>query len=256
MPPILKRLAAILLLSIAALPVQAGTTTVAVAANFTAAAKDIERAFEAASGYDLVLSFGSTGKLYAQIIKGAPFDAFLSADQMRPEKLEQERRGVADTRFTYALGQIVLWSSKTGVDPQALLTAGTYNKLAIANPKTAPYGVAALQALQNLELLKGAKTKLVRGDSIAQTHQFVSTGAADLGFIAQAQVALDVGGSTWPVAPDLYQPIAQQAILLPRGQDNAATRAFLTFLKTPEALDIIRMYGYGVAPSARPGAES
>jgi molybdate transport system substrate-binding protein len=222
------------------------TTTVAVAANFTAAAKDIEKAFEAATGHDLVLSFGSTGKLYAQIIKGAPFDAFLAADATRPMKLETDGQAVVNTRFTYALGQIVLWSPKDGVDVRSLLFAGDYNKLAIANPKTAPYGAAAVQALEKLNLLEMAQGKLVQGDSIAQTHQFVSTGAADLGFVAMAQVALDGSGSKWAVPADLYAPIAQQAILLNKGANNAATVAFLDFLKSSDALTIIKSYGYGV----------
>lgn len=225
---------------------QAETTNVAVAANFTAAAKDIEKTFETATGHDLVLSFGSTGKLYAQIIKGAPFDAFLAADATRPMKLETDGQAVADTRFTYAFGQIVVWSPKDGVDVHSRLSAGNYNKLAIANPKTAPYGAAAVQALEKLNLLEMAQGKLVQGDSIAQTHQFVSTGAADLGFVALAQVALDGSGSKWAVPADLYAPIAQQAILLNKGANNAATVAFLAFLKSPEALAIIKSYGYGV----------
>lgn len=229
-----------------ALSAQADTTNVAVAANFTAAAKDIEQAFKTATGHEVVLSFGSTGKLYAQIIKGAPFDAFLAADAARPTKLETDGQAVAGTRFTYAFGQIVVWSPKDGVDVHTQLSAGDYNKLAIANPKTAPYGAAAMQALEKLNLLDMARDKLVQGDSIAQTHQFVSTGAADLGFVALAQVALDGSGSKWVVPADLYDPIAQQAILLNKGANNPATVAFLDFLKSPEALTIIKTYGYGV----------
>jgi molybdate transport system substrate-binding protein len=226
--------------------VHAESTNVAVAANFTAAAKDIEKAFKTSTGHDVVLSFGSTGKLYAQIINGAPFDAFLAADAARPSKLETDTQAVAGTRFTYAYGQIVLWSAKQNVDVHNLLLAGDYNKLAIANPKTAPYGAAALQALEKLNFMEKAQEKLVQGDSIAQTHQFVSTGAADLGFIAMAQLAQDGSGSKWIVPSDLYDPIAQQAILLNKGANNVATVAFLDFLKSPEALTIIKSYGYGV----------
>ncbi|OEJ66942.1 molybdate ABC transporter substrate-binding protein [Magnetovibrio blakemorei] len=229
-----------------ALSAHADTTNVAVAANFTAAAKDIEKAFKSATGHDVVLSFGSTGKLYAQIIKGAPFDAILAADAARPIKLEADGQAVANTRFTFAFGQIVLWSPQDGVDVRSLLSTGNYNKLAIANPKTAPYGAAAQEALEKMNLMKMAQGKLVQGDSIAQTHQFVSTGAADLGFVALAQVALDGSGSKWAVPSDLYAPIAQQAILLNKGTNNPATIAFLDFLKSSEAITIIKSYGYGV----------
>lgn len=222
------------------------TTNVAVAANFTAAAKAIQQDFEFATGHKLVLSFGSTGKLYAQIIKGAPFDAFLAADALRPQTLEQDGQAVQGSRFTYALGQIALWSPKGGLDVKDMLQTGHFNKLAIANPQTAPYGVAALQTLEALGLSTVTEDKLVKGDSIAQTRQFASTGAADLGFVALAQVALDTSGSLWVVPDALHAPIEQQAVLLNKGADNPATIAFMAYMKTKNTLKIIKSFGYGV----------
>jgi len=228
-------------------PVWAEAVNVAAAANFTAAAKYIEEAFEAATGHDVVFSFGSTGKFYSLIVNGAPFDAFLAADAVLPEMLEGEGHAMAGTRFTYALGTLVLWSPRPGQDLKARLLAGSYEKLAIANPKTAPYGAAAVQALEAMGLSRDASDKLVQGDSVAQTRQFVASGAADLGFVALAQVVLDPSGSTWFVEEDLYDPIAQQAVLLIEGADNAAALAFLEFLKGPQAVEIIRSFGYGTA---------
>jgi len=228
-------------------PAQAETVNVAAAANFTAAANDIEEAFEAATSHDVVFSFGSTGKLYSLIVNGAPFDAFLAADAVLPERLEGEGHAIAGTRFTYALGTLVLWSPRPGQDLKARLLAGSYERLAIANPKTAPYGAAAAQALEAMGLTQDASDKLVQGDSVAQTQQFVGSGAADLGFVALAQVVLDPSGSTWLVDEGLYDTIAQQAVLLVQGADNAAALAFLKFLKGPRAVEIIRSYGYGTA---------
>lgn len=230
---------------LAAGPAAADTVSVAVAANFTAAMKEIARAFAAETGHTVEPSFGSTGKLYAQIIKGAPYQAFLAADVARPEKLETEGHAVAGSRFTYALGKLVLWSASEDMVPAdgaALLAQGNYARLAIANPKTAPYGAAAVDVLKNLGIYDRVADRLVRGDSITQTWQFVASKAAAVGFIALAQIALDDRGSRWLVPQDLYPPIAQQAVLI---QDDPTARAFLDFLKSDIAVDIIHRYGYG-----------
>ena len=223
---------------------QADKVHVAVAANFTAAMKEIVADFEKASGHDAVVSFGSTGKLYAQIIHGAPFEVFLAADQRRPQLLEE--KNAASGRFTYAIGKLVLWSSDAN---QALgeqtLRDGDFNKLAIANPKTAPYGVAAVEIMRNLGLYGTLGSKLVQGESIAQTHQFVATGNAEFGFVALAQVALNAGGSRWPIPDKLYTPIRQDAVLLDKGKENPAARALLDYLRSDAAQMVIRKYGYG-----------
>lgn len=221
---------------------QAAETKVAVAANFTAPAKEIAALFEKASGHKAVLAFGSTGKLYTQILNGAPFEAFLAADAAHPEKAEAVGLAVAGSRFTYAVGRLALWTAKPS-PPEAMLKAGAFAKLAIANPRTAPYGAAALEVLDKLGLKAAAEPRLVYGDNIAQTHQFAATGAADLAFVALAQVTLDGGGSTWVVPEALYSPIRQQALLLK--ESGEAAQAFLAFLKSPEALAILAKYGYG-----------
>ncbi|QEP44995.1 molybdate ABC transporter substrate-binding protein [Ectothiorhodospiraceae bacterium BW-2] len=238
----LRSLSALALLIVTALA-QADEVRVAVAANFTAAMREIASAFEQSSGHQTVISYGSTGKLYAQIIHGAPFDLFLAADQVRPEKLEGNQQ--ASGRFTYAIGKLVLWSSdaKRQIDAEALKKAD-FSHLALANPKTAPYGVAAMEVMQNLGIYPQLQRKLVTGDSIAQTHQFVSTGNAQLGFIALAQIVLDSSGSRWLVPDGLYTPIRQDAVLLTRGNDNRAARALIDYLQSDTARTIIRKYGY------------
>jgi molybdate transport system substrate-binding protein len=236
-------------LAVAAAPrAHAGETLVAVAANFTAAAQEIGAAFTEATGHDVRFSFGSTGKLYAQISHGAPFDAFLAADAARPEKAEAEGLAVPGSRFTYALGRIVLFSA----DPDLVDKAGAvlkdpeaFDKLAIANPVTAPYGAAAVEALTALAVHDAITPKLVQGDSIAQTLQFVTTGNAQLGFVALSQVAGHDDGSRWLVPQDLYAPIRQDAVLLTPGTDNAAALAFLDFLRGPNAAAVMDRYGYG-----------
>ena len=223
---------------------QADEVRVAVAANFTAAMKEIVANFEKAHGHHAVVSFGSTGKLYTQIKHGAPFEVFLAADQQRPKLLEEEN--AASRRFTYAIGKLVLWSSNpkqpTG---EPALRDGDFNKLAIANPKTAPYGAAAVEVMQNLGLYETLKPKLVIGDSITQAYQFVATGNAKLGFVALAQIALDDSGSRWQVPDKLYTPIRQDAVLLNKGKDNLAAQALLDYLRSDAAQAVIRKYGYG-----------
>lgn len=226
----------------------AGEVKVAVAANFTEPAKVIAERFKARTGHDAILSFGSSGQIYAQIANGAPFEVFLSADRERPEKAEAEGLAVGGSRFTYALGRLVLFSRTPGlVDGRgAVLKSGRFQKLAIADPKVAPYGVAALETMKRLGAYDALQPKLVQGTSIAQAYQFVDTGAAELGFVALSQVVAVKGGSRWLVPAADHAPIDQQAVLLKAGAGDPAAQAFMTFLKGPEARKIIKTYGYEV----------
>jgi molybdate transport system substrate-binding protein len=229
-------------------PAAAAETQVAVAANFTEPAKEIASAFRAATGHTAVLSFGSSGQFYAQMAHGARYEVFLSADAERPLKAEQDGLGVAGTRFTYAIGRLVLYSKTPGLvdGAGAVLKAGRFNKLSIADPTAAPYGVAAVQTMRKLGVYGALRPKIVLGGSITQAYQFVETGAAELGFVAYSQVIDVPGGSRWLVPVADHAPIDQQAILLQPGRDSAAARAFLVFLKGPAAAAIIRKYGYEV----------
>jgi molybdate transport system substrate-binding protein len=232
---------------LAAAPASAGEAQVAVAANFTAPAKEIAQAFEQASGGDRVrLSFGSSGQFYSQIAHGAPFEVFLSADAERPAKAEAAGLGVKGSRFTYAVGQLVLYSTTPGlVDPEgAVLKSGRFAKIAIADPAAAPYGAAAVETMRKLGVYDRLRPKIVQGANITQAYQFTATGAAELGFVALSQVADRPGGSRWIVPAADHAPIAQQAILLKPGEGDPAARAFLAFLKGPRARAIIRRYGY------------
>ncbi|ARP86817.1 molybdate ABC transporter substrate-binding protein [Bordetella genomosp. 9] len=227
----------------------AGQVQVAVAANFTAPMKAIAAAFQAKTGDTVVASYGATGQFYAQIRNGAPFDAFLAADDTTPARLEKENRAVAGSRFTYATGALALWSAKEGyVDADgAVLKRNDYAHLAIADPKTAPYGLAAVQTLENLGLMDAVKPRIVQGQNITQAQQFVGTGNAELGFVALSQVYKNgklTGGSAWIVPASLHAPIRQDAVILERGKDNPAARALMDFLRGPEAAAIIRAYGY------------
>lgn len=223
----------------------AGTTQVAVAANFTDAAKAIGAAFTAETGHEAVFSFGSTGQLYTQITQGAPFDALLSADDIRPAKAVADGLGEAGTVFTYAIGQLALWSAEPGlVDGPEALQDPDLTRIAIANPKTAPYGAAAVQAMQKLGVYDSLLPKIVQGDSITQTFQFVATRNAEIGFVALSQVVGRTDGSLWLVDPSLYDPIRQDAVLLGHGAGNPAARAFLDFLKGETASGIIAGFGY------------
>ena len=223
----------------------AGTTQVAVAANFTDAAKAIGAAFTAETGHEAVFSFGSTGQLYTQITQGAPFDALLSADDIRPAKAVADGLGEAGSVFTYAIGQLALWSAEPGlVDGPEALQDPDLTRIAIANPKTAPYGAAAVQAMQKLGVYDSLLPKIVQGDSITQTFQFVATGNAEIGFVALSQVVGRTDGSLWLVDPSLYDPIRQDAVLLGHGAGNPAARAFLDFLKGETASGIIAGFGY------------
>lgn len=223
----------------------AAQTNVAVAANFTDAAKEIAAAFKQKTGHDAVLSFGSSGQLYNQITQDAPFQIMLSADDERPKKLVQDGLGVADSVFTYAIGKLVLWSKSPDlVKGEATLKDNKFTKLSIANPTAAPYGAAAIETLKALKIYETLEPKIVQGNSIAQAFQFIDTGNAELGFIALSQLAGNTGGSRWMVPQDLYTPIRQDAVLLKKGASNEAATGFMTFLKGPEARAIIEKYGY------------
>ena len=239
-----------LALLISLTPAHAGQAHIAVAANFTATLNALVKQFEAGSEHRILISSGSTGKLYAQIKNGAPFDILLAADSERPQLLEQEKLAVPGSRFTYAAGRLVLWSLQAAlVDQQgAALTQMRFKHLAIANPKTAPYGVAAREALEKMGLWQQVQPRLVQGEDIGQTFQFVASGNAELGLVALAQAKSAQQGAYWVVPPAYYQPIAQQAVLLEKARDNAAARDFLAFLKTPAAGLIIERFGYARIP--------
>jgi molybdate transport system substrate-binding protein len=234
---------------VAASTVHAGEVQVAVAANFTAPMQQIAAAFERDTGHRVRLSFGATGKFYAQVAHGAPFELLLAADDATPARLEHERLAVPGTRFTYATGRLVLWSAKAdAVDAQGrVLSSGTFTHLAIANPKTAPYGAAAVEVLRKLNLYDKLQPTLVQGESVAQTLQFVSSGNAELGFVALSQVWRDgklTSGSGWTVPATLHAPIRQDAVLLTRGAANPAALALAGYLRSDRATTIIRAYGY------------
>ncbi len=230
---------------------QADVVHVAVAANFTAPAKALAEILRKSTGHEAKLSFGATGAFYTQIKQGAPFDVLLAADDERPLRLEQEGDSVPGSRFTYAIGQLALWSAKPGLvdDQGAVLKGGAFNKLAIANPKLAPYGAAAVQTLDKLGLAAALQAKLVVGESIGQTYNFIATGNADLGFVALAQV-LEGGklksGSMWVVPAQDHAPIVQDAVMLKRAASNPAAQAWMTLLKSPNTQALIRSYGYAV----------
>jgi molybdate transport system substrate-binding protein len=222
---------------------------VAVAANFTAPIKAIAADFEKDTGHKLVTSFGATGQFYTQIKNGAPFEVFLAADDTTPAKLESENEIVNGSRFTYAVGTLALWSAKDGYvdDKGEVLKSGKFEHLSIANPKAAPYGLAATQTLDKLGLTDATHSKIVEGQSIAQAYQFVQTGNAELGFVALSQVFKDgklTGGSAWIVPANLHEPIKQDAVILNKGKDNAAAKALMDYLKGPKAAAIIKSFGY------------
>jgi molybdate transport system substrate-binding protein len=229
-------------------PALADEVNVAVAANFTAPMQKIAAEFEKDTGHKALLAFGSSGKFYAQIKNGAPFQMFLSADDETPAKLEQEGLAMPGSRFSYAIGTLVLWSGKPGyVDAGGeVLKRGQFNKLALANPKLAPYGAAAVETLAALGLRTALEPKFVLGENIAQTWQFVATGNAELGFVALSQVMKDgklSSGSAWIVPARLHAPIRQDAVILSSGKGNAAA-ALAKYLKGDKAKDIIKSYGY------------
>lgn len=228
---------------------QAEELQVAAASNFTGPMKAIAAEFKKDTGHNIQLTFGSSGKFYAQIRNGGPFHVFLSADDVTPKKLEKEGLTVSGTRTTYAIGTLVLWSAKTSlVDPEAaVLTKGKFTHLAIANPKLAPYGAAALETLDKLGRTTELQPKLIYGENIAQTYQFVASGNAELGFVALSQIMKQgriEQGSAWIVPDHLYSPIRQDAVMLANGRGNPAAEALLRYLKTQKAAAIIRSFGY------------
>lgn len=230
---------------------RADEVQVAVAANFTAPMQRLAADFAAATGHEAELSFGATGKFYTQIKNGAPFGVLLAADDTTPAKLEKEGAAVAGTRRTYAIGKLVLWSAKPGVvDPKGdVLKSGQFKHIALANPETAPYGAAAIQVLTKLQLLDVLRPRFVQGENIAQAHQFVATGNAELGFVALSQVIKDgkvSDGSAWLVPTDLHDPIRQDAVLLNAGKNNPAAAALLEYLKGDKAKAVILSYGYSL----------
>lgn len=241
--------AAIVVLSAMALAgagaAHAGDTNVAVAANFTEPAKEIAQRFASKTRHRAALSFGATGQFYTQITQAAPFQVFLSADQATPKKLVDDGFAVADSLFTYAIGKLVLFSANAAlVTGEQTLRDAQFNKIAIADPATAPYGAAAVAAMKALGVYDALAGRIVQGSNIAQAYQFVDTGNAELGFVALSQVIGRPGGSRWVVPANLYSAIRQDAVLLRSGADNEAAEAFLEFMKGAEAAKVIEKYGY------------
>lgn len=243
---------ALVLVCVSAPTVNGADALVAVAANFSEVMERLEAGFEAAGEHTLTVSTGSTGKLYAQIRNGAPFDILLAADQRRPKLLEEELRAVNGSRFTYAMGRLALWSpdaERVCADGPATLRGGAFRNIAMANPDLAPYGSAAKETLEALGLFGSLRSRVVMGENIGQAHALVATGNADLGFVALSYVVSPrnkQAGSRWDVPQDLHTPIRQDAVLLERGAGNPAAVAFLAYLKTDAARAVIRRYGYGV----------
>jgi molybdate transport system substrate-binding protein len=233
------------------LPVFAGEINAAVASNFSAPMRQIVELYQEESGDTVKLSFGSTGKFYAQIREGAPFDVFVAADTATPQRLEDEGLAVGGSRFVYAQGKLALWSAQPGYvdDKGAVLRKGDYTRLGIADPKLAPYGMAAKQTLEKLAMWNSIRNRLVMGENITQAYQFAATGNAELAFVALSQVMRDgkvSAGSWWLVPADMYQPIRQSAVLLAGAKNKAAAKSFLAFLKSAKAAAVIRSYGYAL----------
>ncbi|MFZ2306615.1 MAG: molybdate ABC transporter substrate-binding protein [Rhodoferax sp.] len=234
----------------AASSVRADEISVAVAANFTAPMQAIAAGFEKETGHKVLAAYGATGKFYAQIRNGAPFEVLLTADEETPARLIKENAAVAGSQFTYAIGKLVLWSAKPAIvdGAGAVLKAGGFNHLAIANPKLAPYGAAAVEVMKGLGVYASVQPKIVTGESIAQTHQFISTGNALLGFVALSQVLKDgkIDGSSWIVPATLYAPIRQDAVILEKGKGKPAAEALMKYLKSDKARAIIQSFGYAL----------
>ena len=247
MPKLIAAIATALLSMI--LPAWAAEVSVAVAANFTAPMQRIAQAFEQETGHKALLAFGATGNFYAQIRNGAPFQVLLAADDETPLRLERDGVTVAGSRFTYATGRLVLWSNQPGLvdDKGEVLRTGSFQRIAIANPKLAPYGAAAIETLERLGDLDVVRPRIVQGENIAQTYQFVATENAQLGFVALSQVMSDgrnAQGSGWVVPSSLHEPVRQDAVLLAGGKDNPAAAALLAYLKSDKARAVIRSFGY------------
>lgn len=229
---------------------QAGEVLVAVAANFAVPLERIAAGFTVATRHTIKASPGATGKFHSQIVAGAPFEVLIAADDKTPRKLVADGHGVAGTAFTYAIGRLVLWSAQPGLvdDQGAVLASGKFAKVAIANPKTAPYGAAALEVLKARGLSDALAPKLVTAESIAQAFQFVASGNAEIGFVALSQVTppgKPAAGSWWVVPQNLHGEIRQDAVLLKAGEKNPAAVALMAYLRTPAAREVIRSFGYG-----------
>jgi len=230
----------------------AATTLVAVAADFTKPMTEIAAEFEKATGHEAKLSFGSSGKAFAQIQSGAPFEVYLSASEKYPLELEKAGLVVPGSRFVYALGKLVLWSATPSYvdDKGEILKTGNFKHLALADPAHAPYGVVAEEVMTGLGVLDKLRPLFVMGENISQTFQFVTTGNAELGFVALAQVIdLQTGkigsGSGWVIPDELHGPFKQTAVLLQTGAENPAALALVDFLKTETTRTIIKKYGFG-----------
>jgi molybdate transport system substrate-binding protein len=239
----------LLVASAASIPAVAAEVNVAVAANFAAPMNRIAAEFEKDTGHKAILSFGSTGKLYAQIRNGAPFQVLLAADQETPARLEQENQVIVGSRFTYASGRVALWSKQAGfVDDQGeVLRKGNFDKISIADPKLAPYGAAALEIIERLGLRASLQSKLVQGESIATAFQFAATGNAALGFVALSQIMVDgkiVEGSAWVIPLNLHAPLRQDAVALSNSKGNPVAAELLAYLKSTKARAIIQSFGY------------
>ncbi|MFZ2122468.1 MAG: molybdate ABC transporter substrate-binding protein [Rhodoferax sp.] len=245
-----SRLIPVLLVGLlaAASQAQADEVSVAVAANFTAPMQKIAVEFEKDTGHKVISSFGATGKFYAQIKNGAPFEVLLAADDETPAKLVKENAAVAGSQFTYAIGKLVLWSAKPAVVDGAgtVLKHAGFDHLAIANPKLAPYGAAAVETMKAMGVYDRLQPKIVTGESIAQAHQFISSGNALLGFVALSQVLKDgkIDGSAWVVPAKLYAPIRQDGVILNKGKGKPAAEALLKYLKSDKAKAVITSFGY------------
>jgi molybdate transport system substrate-binding protein len=249
MKPVFRKLAVLVTLAGASLIAHAEEISVAVAANFTAPMQKIAAEFEKSTGHKAQLVFGSTGKFYAQIKAGAPFQLLLAADDETPARLVKEGDGVAASQFTYAIGKLVLWSPKPGFvdDKGEVLKSGKFEHLSVANPKLAPYGLAATETLKALGLAEALQPKIVLAESIGQAQQFVVSGNAELGFVAYSQIHKDgklIDGSYWLVPAKHYSQIRQNAVVLTKGKGSAAVDALAGFLKSKSAADIIKSYGY------------
>lgn len=245
----MKRLSILVLSLLALATARADEVQVAVAANFTGPMQVIAVLFERDTGHKASLAYGATGRFYAQIANGAPFEVLLSADDETPARLIREGNGVSGSAYTYAIGKLVLWSADPRlVDAKGeILKKGGFKHLALANPKAAPYGAAAMQTLAKLGVADSLKPLFVQGENISQTHQFISTGAAELGFVAYSQVIKNgaVGsGSGWIVPGNLYDPIRQDAVILAKGKDKPAAAALLNYLKGDKAQAVIKSFGY------------
>ncbi len=244
--PLLNGLLACIL--VAAAPAFADEISIAVAANFTAPMKLIAAEFEKESGHKVVASFGATGKFYAQIKNGAPFEILLAADDETPTKLVKENAGVVGSQFTYAVGKLVLWSAKPGLvdGAGAVLKKGDFAHLSVADPKLAPYGAAGVETMKALGVYESVQPKVVTAENITQAYQFISSGNAELGFVALSQVLKDgkIEGSSWLVPANLYSPIRQDAVVLDKGKGQPAVDALMKFLKGDKAKAIIKSFGY------------